>query len=385
MLAMKDGQIRYPWINKELGETRPREKVVAFAHIKNWNWIVAGGTYIDEYVVEVQRLRNLYAGLGLLFVAALSAGLFVIIRSSVVRPLARVSAAAEGIARGDLTVQLKTRREDEVGALIRSINSIGSGLTQVVRSVRQNSENVATACTQIAQGNLDLSARTETQASALQETAASMEQLGATVKQNAEGALQANQMAQGASSVATQGGELVTNVVGTMKGINDASKKIFDIISVIDGIAFQTNILALNAAVEAARAGESGRGFAVVASEVRSLAGRSAEAAKEIKSLISASVERVEAGSTLVNQAGTTMDEVVSSIRRVTSIMGEISAASSEQTAGVSRVGVAVTQMDQSTQQNAALVEEMAAAAASLRAQANELVQSVATFKLAEA
>lgn len=262
------------------------------------------------------------------------------------------------------------------------MNSIGAGLTQVVRSVRENSENVATACTQIAQGNQDLSTRTEQQASALQVTASSMEQLGATVKQNAAGAIQANELALGASAIAAKGGDIVAEVVGTMKGINESSRKIADIIGVIDGIAFQTNILALNAAVEAARAGESGRGFAVVATEVRSLAGRSAEAAREIKRLIGVSVERVEQGSLLVDRAGSTMTEVVTSIRRVTDIMGEISAASAEQSIGVAQVGTAVGLMDASTQQNAALVEEMAAAATSLSTQADGLVQSVTAFKL---
>ena len=240
---------------------------------------------------------------------------------------------------------------------------------------------MATASAEIAEGNNDLSARTEQQASALEETAASMEQLGATVKQNADSASQANQLAMSASTVAVKGGEVVSQVVQTMKGINDSSRKISDIIQVIDGIAFQTNILALNAAVEAARAGEQGRGFAVVASEVRSLAGRSAEAAKEIKSLINASVERVEQGTTLVDEAGVTMTEVVDSIRRVTDIMGEISSASKEQALGVAQVGEAVTQMDQTTQQNAALVEEMAAAS-SLKSQAQELVATVGAFKL---
>jgi methyl-accepting chemotaxis protein len=251
-----------------------------------------------------------------------------------------------------------------------------------VSNVRIGSEGVATASAEIAQGNNDLSARTEQQASSLEETAASMEELSATVKQNADSARQANQLAAQASTVAVQGGDVVGQVVETMKGINDSSRKISDIISVIDGIAFQTNILALNAAVEAARAGEQGRGFAVVASEVRSLAGRSAEAAKEIKNLINASVERVEQGTVLVDKAGVTMAEVVSAIRRVTDLMGEISAASNEQSAGVSQVGEAVISMDQVTQQNAALVEEMAAAASSLKSQANDLVQIVAVFDL---
>jgi len=241
---------------------------------------------------------------------------------------------------------------------------------------------VSNASEEIAQGNQDLSARTEHQASSLEQTAASMEELNSTVKLNADNARQANQMAVAASEIASRGGEVVGQVVGTMKGIQDASQKISDIISVIDSIAFQTNILALNAAVEAARAGEQGRGFAVVASEVRSLASRSADAAKEIKSLINASVERVEQGTMQVGQAGLTMNEVVSSIRRVTDIMGEISAASHQQTAGVAQVGEAVTSIDEATQQNAALVEEMAAAASSLRNQAHELVAAVSVFKL---
>jgi methyl-accepting chemotaxis protein len=241
---------------------------------------------------------------------------------------------------------------------------------------------VASASTQIAQGSHDLSARTEQQAGALEETSASMEELNSTVKANADNARQANQMAMSASTVAAQGGDVVADVVRTMQGINESSRRIADIIQVIDGIAFQTNILALNAAVEAARAGEQGRGFAVVASEVRSLAGRSAQAAKEIKELIHASVQRVEQGSALVDKAGTTMAEVVASIRRVTDIVGEISAASSEQSAGVSQVGEAITHMDQATQQNAALVEESAAAASSLQQQAAQLVHAVAVFKL---
>ena len=288
---------------------------------------------------------------------------------------------ARAVAQGDLTARVDLRSGDST-SLMAHLREMQASLVNVVSNVRQNSESVASASSQISQGNNDLSQRTEEQASALEETAASMEQLGVTVKQNADNARQANQLALNASTVAIQGGEVVSQVVDTMKGINDSSKKIADIIGVIDGIAFQTNILALNAAVEAARAGEQGRGFAVVASEVRSLASRSAEAAKEIKSLIGASVERVEQGTALVDQAGVTMKEVVHSIKRVTDIMGEISAASVEQSAGVSQVAEAVSQMDQVTQQNAALVEESAAAAESLKGQAQALVQTVAVFRL---
>ena len=288
----------------------------------------------------------------------------------------------DSVAQGDLTVPIHARGKDEIAQLLGGLTTMRDNLAHVVSGVRGNAQGVASASAEIASGNNDLSIRTEQQASALQETAASMEELSSTVKQNADNARQANQLAMSASTVAGQGGDVVAEVVTTMKGINDSSKKIADIISVIDGIAFQTNILALNAAVEAARAGEQGRGFAVVAGEVRNLAQRSAEAAKEIKSLITASVERVEQGTLLVDKAGTTMTEVVGAIRRVTDIMGEISAASSEQSQGVSQVGEAVTQMDQVTQQNAALVEEMAAAAGSLSHQAQALVGAVAVFKL---
>jgi methyl-accepting chemotaxis protein len=297
-------------------------------------------------------------------------------------PLNRAVAVTEAVAQGNLSQPIPIDGDDEFAELMTALTHMQTNLARVVGNVRTGSEGVATASAEIAQGNHDLSARTESQASVLEETAASMEQLNATVKQNADSAKQANQLAQSASTVAIQGGRVVAQVVDTMKGINGSSKRISDIISVIDGIAFQTNILALNAAVEAARAGEQGRGFAVVATEVRSLAGRSAEAAKEIKSLINASVERVDQGTALVDQAGSTMTEVVSAIRRVTDIMGEISAASHEQSAGVAHMGEAVQQMDQVTQQNAALVEEMAAAASSLKSQAEDLVGTVAVFKL---
>jgi len=327
----------------------------------------------------------LWISAGIALLAALALAIWII--RSVMRQLgadpADAAALAQSVAAGDLSVRINLRQGDTT-SLMAQLKEMQTSLSSVVSSVRGNSESVATASAQIAQGNLDLSQRTEEQASALEETAASMEQLSSTVKQNADNARQANQLALGASTVAIRGGEVVGQVVETMKGINDSSKRITDIISVIDGIAFQTNILALNAAVEAARAGEQGRGFAVVASEVRSLAGRSAEAAKEIKSLISASVGRVEHGTALVDQAGVTMAEVVSSIKRVTDIMGEISAASTEQSQGVAQVGEAVGQMDQVTQQNAALVEESAAAAESLKSQAQQLVQVVAVFKLGQ-
>jgi methyl-accepting chemotaxis protein len=303
---------------------------------------------------------------------------------AITQPLQQAVQISRAVAAGDLSLQFEAQGNNETGQLLLALKDMQASLVKVVANVRQGSEGVSTASSEIAQGNHDLSARTEAQASALEQTAASMEELSATVKQNADSARQANQLAMSASKVAVQGGEVVAQVVDTMKGINDASRKISDIISVIDGIAFQTNILALNAAVEAARAGEQGRGFAVVASEVRSLAGRSADAAKEIKSLINASVERVERGTAQVDQAGSTMTEVVGSIRRVTDLMGEISAASNEQSAGVSQVGEAVTQMDQVTQQNAALVEEMAAAASSLKSQAQDLVQVVAVFNLGD-
>ncbi|PIG09588.1 methyl-accepting chemotaxis protein [Comamonas sp. 26] len=311
---------------------------------------------------------------------AVGAGLWLV--RSIRTPLQQAVQAADRVANGDLSGAIHVERQDETGQLLNALERMQNSLVQTVRSVRQNAEGVASASSQIASGNADLSSRTEEQASALEETAASMEQLGSTVRQNADNARAANQMAVNASQVAAQGGAVVAEVVETMKGINNSSHQIADIISVIDSIAFQTNILALNAAVEAARAGEQGRGFAVVAGEVRTLAQRSAEAAKEIKGLITTSVQRVEQGTQLVDKAGTTMADIVSAIRRVTDLMAEISAASQEQSQGVAQVGEAVTQMDQTTQQNAALVEESAAAAGALRKQAQDLVQAVAVFQL---
>lgn len=315
---------------------------------------------------------------GLLFAFAFGAALI----GGISRSLRHAVAVSGAIAQGDLNLTVDSRGEDEVAQLLKALAAMQKNLATVVSEVRSGSEGVASASAQIASGNNDLSARTEQQASALQQTASSMEQLSATVKQNADNARQANLLARSASTTAIRGGDAVAQVVDTMKGIHDSSRKIADIIGVIDGIAFQTNILALNAAVEAARAGEQGRGFAVVAGEVRSLAGRSTAAAKEIKGLINASVDRVALGSVLVDQAGATMTEVVNGIRRVTDLMGQISAASNEQSQGVSQVGEAVMQMDQATQQNAALVEQMAAAASSLKSQAQELVGTVAVFNL---
>ena len=324
--------------------------------------------------------------LGLAALATLaSAVIGWVISRSITHPIEQAVTIAETVAAGDLTSDYRVHRKDEAGQLLRALLNMNHNLAKVVATVRNSSDSIATGSSQIATGNADLSQRTEQQASSLQQTAASMEQLNATVTQNADSARQADQLAAAARSVAGKGGEMVDQVVRTMDDITTSSRKISDIIGVIDGIAFQTNILALNAAVEAARAGEQGRGFAVVASEVRNLAHRSAEAAKEIKSLISASVERVEAGSRLVSDAGSTMSDIVAQVKRVSDLIGEISAATTEQTSGIGQVSQAVSQLDQVTQQNAALVEESAAAAESLRHQASKLVQAVSVFKIGSA
>ena len=342
---------------------------------------------ITKDLANIRRITTLlWIGQGILQVV-----LFFIIGLIVRRSLNQLGAEpleaanlARSVAEGDLAQPINLKSGD-THSMMAQLRDMQLSLAKVVGNVRLSAEGVAAASVQIAQSNSDLSGRTQQQASALEQIAASMEELEATVKQNAESARQANQLALSASGVAVRGGEVVAQVVQTMKGINESSHTISEIISVIDGIAFQTNILALNAAVEAARAGEQGRGFAVVATEVRSLAGRSASAAKEIRSHISASVERVDQGNALVSQAGSTMQEVVISIRRVTDLMGEISVASGEQSAGVSQVVEALSQLDQGTQENAALVEKMAAAAAGLESQSKELVQAVAVFKLGRA
>ena len=336
---------------------------------------------------RVSRLQSelLWVALVLLGTLTLTSATALVFVRSITQPLARAVDLSRAVAQGDLSGAPLAHGTNEVGQLLGALLQMRDQLTQVVRDVRSGAEGVATASVQIAQGNADLSARTESQASSLEKTAASMELLSTAVQQNADSAVQANQLADNASAVAVQGGQVVAQVVDTMRGINASSTQIADIVGVIDSIAFQTNILALNAAVEAARAGEQGRGFAVVASEVRSLAGRSAAAAREIKQLIDASVERVEQGSALVDRAGATMTDVVGAIGRVTDIVGEISNASRAQSQGVAQVGSAVTHLDEVTQQNAALVEEMAAAAGGLQTQAQDLVGVVSVFKLGRA
>ncbi|VXB38625.1 methyl-accepting chemotaxis protein [Massilia sp. 9I] len=309
----------------------------------------------------------------------------VLVSRSITRPLGQAVEAAQSVAAGDLRTSIVVRSDDETGQLLQALKDMTGSLQTIVSQVRGGAETIAVASDEIAQGNLDLSSRTEQQAGAIEETASSMEEITATVQRNAENAQQASALAVSACDVAAKGGHMVEQVVGTMASISESSRKIVDIISVIDGIAFQTNILALNAAVEAARAGEQGRGFAVVAGEVRNLAHRSATAAKEIKELINASVQRVEAGNQLVGETGATMGEIVTSVRRVMDIIGEISQASAEQGAGIAQVNMAVSEMDTATQQNAALVEEAAAAAQSLRDQTQALTEVVAVFKLEDA
>ena len=351
--------------------------------IDGTDWSLAVALNYSEATHSIRALLTTSAIAAILAIGA-AAFLLTLTISGLLKRLGVVRDALEDIAsgEGDLTRRIDTSGNDELAQIASSFNSFTEKIANTLRQIRDASESVKTSSSEIASGNLDLSGRTEQQAGSLEETASAMEQLTSTVNQNADNARQANQLAVSASEVATQGGAVVAQVVDTMGSINASARKIVDIISVIDGIAFQTNILALNAAVEAARAGEQGRGFAVVASEVRSLAQRSATAAKEIKVLIDASVSEVDAGSQLVEQAGSTMTEVVSSVRRVTDIVGEISAASQEQSAGIGEIGRAITMMDQATQQNAALVEQAAAAAQSLQEQAANLAKAVAGFKL---
>jgi methyl-accepting chemotaxis protein len=351
--------------------------------------IYAYNSIAADNLVQALQIRQKELQQAVYFMIAVLAGVLaltimfaVFIVRSITQPMQEAINIANAIASGDLTKRIEATSTNETGRLLQALKAMNENLVDLVGKVRMGTDQITTASGEIASGNSDLSQRTEEQASSLEETASSMEELTSTVKQNADNARQANQLAVGASEVAIKGGSVVGQVVQTMSSINESSKKIVDIISVIDGIAFQTNILALNAAVEAARAGEQGRGFAVVATEVRTLAQRSAAAAKEIKELISDSVAKVEDGTRLVDEAGATMDEIVTAVKRVTDIMSEISAASQEQSSGIEQVNQAVSQMDEVTQQNAALVEEASAAAESMQEQAYALTQAINTFKL---
>lgn len=376
------GDFESSWSPRRSGDGDTAARYVAVERYKPWNWAIVAEAPESEMMGEARSVLTwLWLGV-LVALALLTVVLVVATRRLVGAPVQQLSTALGYLAQGDLTHAVTLKSRDEIGSLAQAMEGFRVRLAESLSTVRTSAESVSSASTEIAQGNQDLSGRTESQASSLEETAASMEQLGATIRHNADSASQANQLAVGASRVAAQGGEVVSKVVSTMQDINTSSQKIADIIGVIDGIAFQTNILALNAAVEAARAGEQGRGFAVVAAEVRNLAQRTAAEAKAIKELIGASSAMVQQGSVLADQAGTTMQEVVSSIQRVADMVSEISAASSEQTAGVGQVGEAVTQLDQTTQQNAALVEEMAAAASSLQTQAHQMVSAIAQFNL---
>ena len=376
------GNLESKWSPRRSAEGDRATRFVAIERYKPWSWAIVAEAPLTEMMGEARYVLTwLWLGLAVAL-ALLAVVLVAATRRLVGLPVQQLSTALGYLAQGDLTHEVSIRSRDEIGSLAQAMEGFRVRLVESLGTVRTSADSVSAASTEIAQGNQDLSGRTESQASALEETAASMEQLKATIRHNADSASQANQLAVGASRVAAQGGEVVSQVVRTMHDINASSQKIADIIGVIDGIAFQTNILALNAAVEAARAGEQGRGFAVVATEVRSLAQRTAAEAKAIKELIGASSSMVQQGSVLADQAGTTMQEVVSSIQRVADMVSEISAASNEQTAGVSQVGEAVTQLDQTTQQNAALVEEMAAAASSLSGQAEQMVMAIARFNL---
>ena len=376
------GAVDYMW--PKPGSEQPVKKVSYVKGFEPWGWVLGSGVYVDTVDATV-RSRAVDFAIGAILLAAVLLGIGVYITRGMLRQLGGepdyASSIARSIAGGDLTVPISVKHDDN-SSMVNALQAMRDDLVRIVGSVRQATDSIATASSEIAAGNSDLSARTESQASALEQTAASMEELTSTVRQNADSARQANELAANASEVAQKGGAVVGKVVETMASIDSSSRKIVDIISVIDGIAFQTNILALNAAVEAARAGEQGRGFAVVASEVRNLAQRSAAAAKEIKDLIGASVETVGVGNALVAQAGSTMEEVVASVHRVRQIINEISNASTEQSSGIAQVNQAISQMDSVTQQNAALVEQAAAAAASMQQQAATLLTAVGVFRL---
>lgn len=371
------GFVSYKW--PKSGSSSPVPKISYVKGFAPWGWVLGSGVYVDTIDATFMN-RGIVSVLSMAVLIAILIVFCTLISRSISRPIKRAIEIAKTIAEGDLRSQIEVVGNDEVIELLLALKEMNSSLQHIVAEIRTSADTIATGSSQISSGNLDLSSRTEQQASSLEETASSMEELTSTVKQNSDNAHQANQLALSSSEIAIKGGVVVSQVIDTMSSIDTSSKKIVDIIGVIDGIAFQTNILALNAAVEAARAGEQGRGFAVVATEVRNLAQRSAAAAKEIKALINDSVEKVDIGTKLVGQAGSTMQDIVNSIKSVTDIMGEITAASQEQTSGIEQINQAITQMDEVTQQNAALVEEAAAAAGSLEDQAKNLVQVVSVF-----
>ena len=373
------GFVFYMW--PKPGSSTDVQKTSYVKSFAPWGWIVGSGVYLDTINAMVWSRSINFLAFALAIMGAITA-ICLLIARSITRPMRHAIEIAQAVAGGDLTMRIEVENNNETGQLMQALKDMNASLLRTVRQVHLGTDTIATASAQIASGNLDLSARTEQQAGALDETATSLKELTSTVKQNVDHARQANELAQSASAVAVKGGEVVAQVVDTMGSINGSSKKIVDIIGVIDGIAFQTNILALNAAVEAARAGEQGRGFAVVATEVRNLAQRSAAAAREIKTLIGDSVSKVEVGSRLVEEAGSTMQQIVDSIGRVTAIMGDIAAASSEQSEGIEHVNHALAGMGSVTTQNAALVEEAGAAAEALRDQAHSLAEVVSVFKI---
>lgn len=382
MLEQKQGEVRYQWINTEAGETSAREKTTLFRSVPSMGWILAGGAYTNELVQ--QSMKQIF-GLALLAGALLLIGCLgfaVLLKRVVTGPLEQATMLAGALAGGDLRQRVEVRSQNEIGKMLDAMNGIGDGLGQIVLQVRQGALSIQMAAQEIETGNVDLSARTEAQAGSLEETASSMEELTSTVQQNAANANQADRFVSSASTVASQAGSAVAQMVDTMNGIHESSRKVEEIINVINGIAFQTNILALNAAVEAARAGEQGRGFAVVASEVRNLAQRAAAAAKDIQTLIQESTAKVSEGSSMAEGAGTIMQQVVNDIRKVAALVNEISHASQEQSSGIAQVNDAVTNMDEMTQQNAALVEQAAAAAESMREQADQLAGLMAQFRV---
>jgi len=384
-IAQAQGQGYVDYMARLAGSDAPAPKISFVKRFEPWDWYLLSGLYVNDINTAFAANLLKYLIVVLVIGGAISVAMIMIIRN-VKRSLggepAYAAGIAERIAAGELTTHIALASNDN-SSMLYAMSNMQDKLTRTISRIHSGTETITQATQEIAASNHDLSVRTEEQAASLAETAASMEQFTATVKQNAESARQANQMGASASQIAGEGGDVVRQVVDTMQNITSSSKKIVDIISVIEGIAFQTNILALNAAVEAARAGEQGRGFAVVAGEVRSLASRSADAAKEIKALIENSVNQVDAGSVLVQRAGTTMDSVVSAVRRVTDIIGEITAASEEQSKGIEQVNIAINQMDQTTQQNAAMVEEASAAAHSLEEQAHALREAVNVFHVA--